>query len=328
MRRDERGAGIVRMLLAASVAALALAPFSPAHAQDPLSRFLDGVFRQEQQAPGRAPQPQPSPAPALPQGAPAAIPSSPPIPPARGAAPVRAAPATAGQPAPIVSPPPVAPQAPVLAGAPPLPPPRPAGIGGAAAAPAVAAAAPAVQAPSAQVAQAARAPQQSSVPGNANEALARVNAYLNGINTLTARFVQIGGDRQQVGGTLYVQRPGRLRFAYDPPSTLEIVADGRSVAVRDSRLRTNDVYSIGQTPLKFLLRDNVDLARDLRVRDVRIEPGGLVAINLEDSATLGGTSRVTLNFDARANVLRGWVIVDPQGYETQVTLSGVEVAMR
>ncbi len=322
---------MVRILLAASVAALAFAPLSPARAQDPLSRFLDGVFRQEQQAPARAPQPQP--APSQPQAAPAAAPSAPPIPPSRGAAPVRVAPAPvpasapAGQPASIVAPAPVAPQTPVLAGVPPLPPPRPAGIGGAAATPA-AAAAPAPSVPAAQVAQTARAPQQASVPGNANEALARVNAYLNGINTLTARFVQIGADRQQVGGTLYVQRPGRLRFAYDPPSTLEIVADGRSVAVRDSRLRTNDVYSIGQTPLKFLLRDNVDLARDLRVRDVRIEPGGLVAVNLEDSATLGGTSRVTLNFDARANVLRGWVIVDPQGYETQVSLSGVEVALR
>lgn len=324
---------MLRTLLAASVAGLVIAPLSPAHAQDPLSRFLDGVFRQEQQAPGRAPQPQP--APSLPQSAPAAMPSAPPMPPARGAAPVRPAPVPAGQPvpvvqpAPVVTPAPVAPQTPVAAGTPPLPPRRPAGIGGTAASPAVAAVpAPSAPAPSAQVAQAARPPQQASVPGNANEALARVNAYLNGINTLTARFVQIGADRQQVGGTLYVQRPGRLRFAYDPPSTLEIVADGRSVAVRDSRLRTNDVYSIGQTPLKFLLRDNVDLARDLRVRDVRIEPGGLVAISLEDSATLGGTSRVTLNFDARANVLRGWVIVDPQGYETQVSLSGVEVALR
>lgn len=166
------------------------------------------------------------------------------------------------------------------------------------------------------------------MPRNATEAVARVNAYLNGINTLSARFLQTGADRQQVGGTLYVQRPGRLRFAYDPPSTLEIVADGKSVAVRDSRLRTNDVYSIGQTPLKFLLRDNVDLARDVRLRDVQIDPGGPIAISLEDSATLGGTSRVTLNYDARAGVLRGWTIVDPQGYETSVSLSGVEVARR
>ncbi|MGV6872890.1 outer-membrane lipoprotein carrier protein LolA [Pseudochelatococcus sp. B33] len=309
----------MRTLVVASVAVLSMSSghISPAHAQDPLTRFLDGIFGQ-QSGPRQSPSRQPAPV----QPAPA---EAPPPPPARGAAPQRGAPAPlpVGQPAPQAQP-----AQPVQARVHPLPPPRPPGIGGAAVAQVAAVPATAPAAEPVQVAQPARAPQPAAMPRNASEAVARVNAYLNGINTLTARFVQTGADRQKVGGTLYVQRPGRLRFAYDPPSTLEIVADGRSVAVRDSRLRTNDVYSIGQTPLKFLLRDNVDLARDVRVRNVDIDPGGLIALSLEDSATLGGTSRVTLHFDARANVLRGWAIVDPQGYETTIALSGVEVARR
>ena len=63
--------------------------------------------------------------------------------------------------------------------------------------------------------------------------------------------------RYATDGTLYVQRPGRLRFEYARPATLEIIADGTSVAVRDRKLATQDVYFIGQTPLKFLLKERI-----------------------------------------------------------------------
>lgn len=166
------------------------------------------------------------------------------------------------------------------------------------------------------------------MPRTSNEAVSRLNAYLNSMQRMTATFMQTGADGRQAGGSLYVERPGRLRFAYDPPSTLEIVADGKSVAVRDSKLRTNDVYSIGQTPLKFLLRSQVDLARDMKLRNVQIDPGGLIDVTVEDSTTIGGTSVVTLRYDARADVLRQWIVVDPQGYETTVVLSNVRILPR
>lgn len=171
-------------------------------------------------------------------------------------------------------------------------------------------------------------PPAAAVPTDPQAALARVNAYLNGIDTLTANFLQYSGDGRQATGSLYVKRPGQLRFQYNPPSTLEIVADGRSVAIRDKKLRTQDVYSIGQTPLKFLVQDRVDLARDVKVLDVRTAPSGVVEVIFEDSSTLGGTSKVTLVFDAKANVLRQWIVVDPQGYETSVALQDVNIVPR
>jgi outer membrane lipoprotein-sorting protein len=148
------------------------------------------------------------------------------------------------------------------------------------------------------------------------------------MDQLTARFVQKNPNGQQVEGTLAVKRPGILQFAYAPPSTLEIVSDGRNVAIRDKKLGTNDVYPVGQTPLKFLLQENVDLGRDTRVRDVQVGRDGVVTVRFDDSATLGGTSRITLRFDSRANALRQWTIVDAQGYETSVTLSGLNVTYR
>jgi outer membrane lipoprotein-sorting protein len=153
--------------------------------------------------------------------------------------------------------------------------------------------------------------------------LAQANAYFNGINTLTGNFMQIGADGRRIGGKLTLAKPGRLRFDYDQPSPLEVVADGTSVAVRDRKLNTQDLYFITQTPLKFLLREKIDLARDLSVTDVANDPGG-VRISLEDRATLGGTSKIQLFFDADVKTLSQWRITDPQGYLTTVTLSNLQ----
>ena len=160
-------------------------------------------------------------------------------------------------------------------------------------------------------------------PADAATVLAQANAYFNGMSTLTGTFMQIGADGRRIGGRLTIAKPGRLRFDYDQPSPLEVVADGTSVAVRDRRLATQDLYFIAQTPLKFLLREKIDLARDLAVTDVTNDPGG-VRISLEDRATLGGTSKIQLFFDADVKTLSQWRITDPQGYLTTVQLSNLQ----
>ncbi|GJE71438.1 outer-membrane lipoprotein carrier protein LolA [Methylorubrum podarium] len=153
--------------------------------------------------------------------------------------------------------------------------------------------------------------------------VAAANGYFNGFQTLTGSFIQIGADGRRIGGKLTLAKPGRLRFEYDQPSPLEVVADGTSVAVRDRKLNTQDLYFISQTPLKFLLRDKIDLARDLTVTEVTNDPGG-VRIALEDRSTLGGTSKIQLFFDAEMKTLSQWRITDPQGYLTTVQLSNLQ----
>ena len=153
--------------------------------------------------------------------------------------------------------------------------------------------------------------------------IAQANAYFNGMTTLTGNFIQIGPDGRRIGGKLTLAKPGRLRFDYDQPSPLEIVADGTSVAVKDRKLGTQDLYFISQTPLKFLLREKIDLARDLSVIDVANDPGGL-RLSLEDRSTLGGTSKIQLFFDAEVKTLSQWRITDPQGYQTTVQLSNLQ----
>ena len=155
----------------------------------------------------------------------------------------------------------------------------------------------------------------------------RANAYFTNLTTLVADFTQVGGDGRRQGGTLYLQRPGKVRFEYDPPATLQVIADGRSVAVRDRKLATQDLYSISQTPLKFLLREQVNLGQDIRITGITND-GDAVRIGLEDSSTLGGTSRITLYFDPQVENLNQWRIIDAQGFQTVVVLGKAERGRR
>ena len=157
------------------------------------------------------------------------------------------------------------------------------------------------------------------------EAVARANAFLDSARVMTADFVQIGPDGKRSEGELHVQRPGKMLFRFAPPARLEIVADGRSVAVRDQKLDTQDLYFIGQTPLKFLLADHIDIAKDTRVKHVTIDPTA-VTIEIEDKATLGGTAEIALVFDPATFALKQWTVLDPQGFQTVVSLFNVDLA--
>jgi outer membrane lipoprotein-sorting protein len=175
---------------------------------------------------------------------------------------------------------------------------------------------------SAKPAKAAPAAQLS-----ATEAVARANAWLDAARFITADFVQIGPDGKRSEGQLSMARPGRVLFQFTNPPRFEIVADGRSVAIIDHKLNTQDEYFIAQTPLKFLLADHIDLARDTRVLSVAQE-GDAVTIEIEDRAAFGGTAHVSLIFDASTFALKQWTLIDAQGFQTVVTLFNLDLTTR
>lgn len=179
--------------------------------------------------------------------------------------------------------------------------------------------------PAAAANVAAPPPPEPDKPLTRAEAIKRANAFFNASPVMTADFVQIGADGKRSEGTLHVQRAGRVRFEYAQPATMEVVADGAQVAVRDRKLGTQDLYFITQTPLKFLMKDKIDLEKDVTVEDVKIEDSG-VTIFIEDKATFGGTSHVRLVFDPKTFKLKQWQVKDPQGYETLISVFNVDQA--
>jgi len=97
---------------------------------------------------------------------------------------------------------------------------------------------------------------------------AKVSTYLSSLQTLVGNFVQVGPDGSRTKGDFYIQKPGKVRFEYEAPSPIAIIADGSSVAVRDRKLATQDIYPLSQTPLRYLLSDRIDLLKDTNVVSV------------------------------------------------------------
>lgn len=155
----------------------------------------------------------------------------------------------------------------------------------------------------------------------------KVNNYLTSVQALTGKFVQIGPDGGRTTGTFYLSKPGRVRFEYDDPSPIELVADGQSVVVRDRSLGTQDVYPLSQTPLRFLLADKVDLMRDTNLVAVYADDV-FVTVVVEEKNTLVGTSRLMIMFDAKDMQLKQWTVTDPQGYDTTVAVYNLDASKK
>ncbi|TMJ90967.1 MAG: outer membrane lipoprotein carrier protein LolA, partial [Alphaproteobacteria bacterium] len=151
----------------------------------------------------------------------------------------------------------------------------------------------------------------------------KVSAYLSNMQQLIGDFVQVGPDGSRVKGEFFIQKPGKVRFEYEPPSRIEIVADGQSVIVRDRKLATQDLYPLSQTPLRFLLADRIDLLKETNVVSVGADDTFL-SLQIEEKQTLGGTHKVLLMFSVKDMQLKQWTITDPQGYDTTVALYNLD----
>jgi outer membrane lipoprotein-sorting protein len=153
-------------------------------------------------------------------------------------------------------------------------------------------------------------------------AVASVNAALNAVERMQGRFVQTSPGGGSASGSFYLQRPGRLRFEYDPPATLLIISDGSVVSLRDTALRTTQRTPLRSTPLNLILRTDIDLERHARVLRVARSGDWLMVTARDRSGQTDG--QITLNFRGGDLQLTSWDVYDATGARTRVTLSDVE----
>ena len=151
----------------------------------------------------------------------------------------------------------------------------------------------------------------------------RVSAYLSNVRILSGKFVQIAPDGSKSEGGFILQKPGRVRFDYNPPNPIEMIADGQSVVVRDRKLATQDLYPLSQTPLRFLLSDQIDLLRDTNLVGVYADDV-FVTVVIEERQIIAGTHRLMLMFGAKDYQLRQWTVTDPQGLDTTVAVYNLD----
>ncbi|MDR6952455.1 outer membrane lipoprotein-sorting protein [Ancylobacter sp. 3268] len=161
----------------------------------------------------------------------------------------------------------------------------------------------------------------------AQQTVQRINTYFNSFKNMTGNFVQVDPDGTRRQGQFYLLKPGRVLFEYDPPSRVELVADGRSVAVRDKKLKTQDITPLSATPLRFLLSENFDLARNANVTGV-YQDDVFATVVLEEKQPMVGTYRLMIMFDAKTMQLKQWTVTDPQGFDTTVAVSNLDTSER
>lgn len=173
-------------------------------------------------------------------------------------------------------------------------------------------------------AAAEQAPAEAA-PLDREAALAGINAYLNSIETLRARFMQVAPDGSAASGELALARPGRLRFEYDDPSPIRIVADGTTLAIEDQALETVDRVPLRSTPLWWILKSDIDLAEDAELVGMEREFGFLYLTLRDANEDVEG--EVMFVFAEPSYELREWFVTDALGEVTRVTLADVETGI-
>ena len=153
--------------------------------------------------------------------------------------------------------------------------------------------------------------------------IGRAETSLNALRTLKGRFQQIAPNGGVTNGTVWLERPGRMRFQYDPPTPFLLVAGHSLLVFYDSQLQQTSNIPLGRTPLGLLLRDNLKLSGDVTVTRVLRYPDQ-IQISLLRTATPGDGS-LTLIFAEPQMALQSWTVVDAQRQETRIRLSDVQL---
>jgi outer membrane lipoprotein-sorting protein len=149
----------------------------------------------------------------------------------------------------------------------------------------------------------------------------KATKYLQNLQEVEGRFEQTNPRGVVQTGDIFLKRPGKARFQYDPPSGLIVVSDGRNVNVWDSRLRTYDRTPLGTTPLAILLARQIRLDQDVEVFRVGRYDDGFYLSARSANGQARTEGYITLVFGDKPMQLRGWTLVDGQGQATRIKIS-------
>ena len=156
--------------------------------------------------------------------------------------------------------------------------------------------------------------------------LSDISDYLNGIGTAQAKFTQISDDGSISTGRLYIKRPGKMRFEYDPPNQSLVIADHGAVGIFDKKGdEAVETYPLDRTPLSIILADNVDLNR-ARMVTGHSEDGPKTIVRAQDPEHPDYGS-IDMVFTGAPVELRQWVVHDDTGGATTVILGELQTGV-
>lgn len=154
--------------------------------------------------------------------------------------------------------------------------------------------------------------------------LSDISNYFNGFKTAQADFTQINGDGTISTGTLYIKRPGRVRFEYAPPEPALVLASGGQVAIFDPKSnQPPEQYPLKRTPLNLILAENVNLSRARMVVGHTADATSTTVVAQDPEHPEYGA--ISLVFTDNPVQLRQWIITDDTGGATTVVLGDLEM---
>jgi outer membrane lipoprotein-sorting protein len=160
------------------------------------------------------------------------------------------------------------------------------------------------------------------------ETIAGLERYLRSIDTLVSRFTQVSSDGAYAQGQLWLDRPGKMRFEYDEPVPVLMIANGLELLYYDRELQQPTFLPLWETPLWMVLKEEASLTDEIEVLGLR-EAGGEIEVRVRESDH-PDRGQLTLRFEREPLQLKGWTVIDAQGVATEVTLVdprwGVQVA--
>jgi len=176
------------------------------------------------------------------------------------------------------------------------------------------------------VAPGVAAPASAPAPLSAADlaTVGQATAYLQGLSSARAHFIQTDARGATSQGEFLLQRPGKARFAYAPPSGLVIASNGHVVSVLDARLNTFQSYPLGMTPLALFLSKEIRLDRGVLVTKVAPTAEGFSILARDGRRRSEG--QIALFFGRSPLSLLGWTVTDAQGGSTRVRLLDLAAA--
>ncbi len=175
-------------------------------------------------------------------------------------------------------------------------------------------------------APAAAPPQPIALTVRDRAAVAEIEAFLNGITTLQAEFVQLTASGSYARGNFYLKRPGRMRFEYDPPVPYLLVSDGRWFIYVDKQLEQVTYLPLSKTPADVLLREEFSFSDGLVITGIE-RRSNTIRLDLVDAED-PEIGRISMTFQQNPVTLRSWTILDAQGQRIQVTLMDPRYGLR
>ena len=161
---------------------------------------------------------------------------------------------------------------------------------------------------------------QSNLSAEDRAVLQQAQTYLTNLTSATGTFTETGPGNQRRTGKFWLQRPGKMRFEYDQPAGLLVVADGNNVNRYDPRLNVFRQVPLRATPLSTFLAREVRLDQGVRIDRVTRMDSGAFAITARDSSKPNEGS-VILAFAGSPLRLQEWTITDAQGSRTRIQLN-------